>query len=473
MINVVKELIKGQEERMAELEKGFNVERVSLAEKLMAELRESLVELGCAYLLDGNSESVDTSKLEAELARANNQINELKEKCKEIGPLKTKATKAIKAKEDMANKIKALEKELAKTTKEDKSVNVKELQEDLESANKQIEWFKSSASTWQSKYTKLFNETKDTTNTVEELNKEIDNLKEQLAQKEKEVQALQQAAISYETTKNNKIEKEVIKQVENKEESNKEYFKLNTNVKFKSSTGLYESNDHYVIAKPSVKDIVVVPKSFNVEVKKEDFVKYENLLTNEFKFDKDRQEISPVTVEFSNAKHKAYLARTEARESLYQFSYKDVLAGYIVNNYKVYSWSWNPETHKEPFIVDLGQRAKGKERCDVSPCDRKALNVTIKAMLSEYNEKVEAYAKANNLYNVTKEKAEESQNQVKNRLANLFNYDKETKAIAESAQKPQVNTEVKEDKNDAKPSVKAPQNNYSSNLNSFVNEMFC
>ena len=492
MINVAKELIKGQEERKAELEKGFNVERVSLAEKLMTELKESLVVLKCEYLLDGVSETkVDNSELEAKLVKANNEIEVLKNKCKEIGPLKAQATKAVKAKEDaikaqneLAKKLEAMTKTAA-TWQSKHDAIAKKLKEN--SANEDDNILKQAIKQKDEYIIKLESQLSDkayqaandgyvvdglevSVNIVKELNEQINTLQEELAQKEKEIEALQQAAICYETTKNNKIEKEVVNEMP-KEESNNEYFTLNTNVKFSSRTSLYESNDHYVIAKPNVKDIVVVPKNFNVEVDKQDLVKYEDLLINKFGFDKDRQEISPVTVEFSNAKHKAYLARTEARESLYMFSYKDVLAGYIVNNYKVYSWSWNPETHKEPFIVDLGQKAKGRKRCEVSPCDRKALNKTIKAMMTEYNQKVKAYAEANDLYNVTKEKAIESQNKVKNRLAELFNYDKETKAIAESAQKPQTivkdnNIEVEKKEGEKK------QNNLSSSMNDFVAEMF-
>lgn len=503
MRNEIKELLKGQEERRAEYEKGFNVERVSLAEKFIAELRESLVELECEYLLDNvDTNKVDTSKLEAKLLKANNEINALKEKCKEIGPLKAQATKAIKAKEKKEEEILKLRKELDKITTERNG-------------------FKKSSATWQSKHDELAKsqnssdddvlreaiKAKDkyiaelesqlqdkayqaandgyvvdglevSVNIVKDLNDQINKLQEELAQKERDIELLQQAAICYENTKQqNKIEntKEVINEMP-KDESNKEYFELNTNVKFKAGTKLYESNNHYVISKPSVKDIVVVPKKFNVEVDKQDFVKYEDLLVNKFNYNKERQLISPVTVEYSDSTHKGFLARTEAKEnSLYTFSHKDVLAGYVVNNYKVYSWSWNPETHTSPYVIDLGQCANGK-RFTVSPCDTKALIKVIEAMKEQYEKKAKAYCEANsNLKYVGKEEAARSANNARSRINSLLGYQEETDRIAASAQKPQTvvednNKEVANTKEDVKASS---NNNLSASMNDFVSEMFC
>lgn len=540
MIKRAQELLRGQEERKMELEKGFNVERVSLGEKLVAELREALVALGCEDLLDvvsteevtGSNAELEAQiaelkelnkKLKASATRATNNLEpvkaELKEAKKTIKDQAKEITRLNKVVEEKERAIKSLDYKLTQDANESK-LDVEALEKELKDAKEQIKWFKGSASTWQSKYTKLFNETKDSNNNdvlsqalkakdeyivklekqlqdkaynaandgyvvngvevsvkiVNDLNDQVSKLQEELAQKEKEIAALQQAAICYENTKqqnkNNTKEEEIVIEKEvivEKEGTNKEYFELNTNVKFKSETYLYESGDHYVIAKPNIKDIVVVPRRFNVEVSGQDFVKYEDLLVNKFGYSKERQEISPVTVTYSDAKHKAFLARTEAVESLYVFSYKDVLTGYVVNNYKVYSWSWN-QAHKEPYIVDLGQKAKGKKRCEVSPCDRKALFETIKAMKAEYDQKVKAYAEANGLYNVTEEKAVESQNEVKNKLAGLFNYQQETERIAASAQKPQV--VVEKNNQEVNNSANKPQANYSTSLNSFVDEMF-
>ena len=51
MKELVKGLLKEQEERRAEIEKGFVLERRSLGEKLVAELNEALIALGCEDLL--------------------------------------------------------------------------------------------------------------------------------------------------------------------------------------------------------------------------------------------------------------------------------------------------------------------------------------------------------------------------------------------------------------------------------------
>ena len=538
MINIAKELIKREEEKMMELEKEFNVERVNLAEKFITELRETLVVLKCEYLLEGVKEVVvDNSELEVQIkelkklnetlkasaTKAANNVESVKvklEEAKKIVKDKDKEIKQLnKTIEDKDKAIKSLEYKLTQDTNE-LGLDVKDLKEELEDTKKQVEWFKSSASTWQSKYTKLFNETKDvkdesvlqqalkakdeyiikletqlqdkayqaandgyvvnglevSVNVVNDLNDQINKLQEELAQKERDIELLQQAAICYENTKKqNKVEntKEVVKEVP-KDEANKECFALNTNVKFKAGTKLFESDNHYVIAKSSVKDIVVVPKKFNVEVNKQDFIKYEDLLVNKFNFDKDRQVISPVVVEHNDGKHKAFLARTEARESLFVFSYKDVLAGYVVNNYKVYSWSWNPETHEEPFVLDLGQQAKGK-RCTVSPCDKKAIVLTIKAMKAQYEEQIKTYCEANELKCITKEDAAKSSSKVNARLNDLFSYQEETDRIAASAVKPQTvvennNKEVASTNKDVEAST---NNNFSASMNDFISEMFC
>lgn len=496
MINIAKELIKGQEERMVELEKGFNVERVSLAEKLVAELRETLVVLKCEYLLEGvkevvvnNSELEEQIKelkklnktLKASATKATNSVESVKVKLEEVKIELKEAKKTIKDKdkqikqlnktiEDKDRAINSLDYKLVQD-KNELGLDVETLEKELEDTKKQVEWFKSSASTWQSKYTKLFNETKDIKDVKD---KEIEKLLEQLAQKDKEIKALQQAAICYENTKKqNKVEdtKEVVNEVP-KDETNKECFALNTNVKFKAGTKLFESDNHYVIAKSSVKDIVVVPKKFNVEVNKQDFIKYEDLLVNKFNFNKDRQVISPVVIEHNDGKHKAFLARTEARESLFVFSHKDVLAGYVVNEYKVYSWSWNPETHEEPFVLDLGQQAKGK-RCTVSPCDKKAIVVTIKALKEQYEKQIKTYCEANDLKCITKEDVVKSSNKVNARLNELFSYQEETDKIAASAQKPQTvvkDNEVTSANKDVKTTVNS---NFSASMNDFVSEMFC
>lgn len=538
MINVAKELLKGQEERKMELEKGFNVERVSLAEKLIAELKEALEVLGCGYLLEDVKEvKVDTSNLEAKLLKANNQIKALEEKCKEIGPLKAKVTKAVKAKEDKEKEIKELKSKITEANKEITKLKeiekgAKDWSKELADKNAEIERLKQELNNKQTtndnstliqalnakdKYIielesqlqdKAYNAANDgyvvdgvevSVNIVKELNDRISELEEELAKNETQIETLRKSEQKYkktaETLQSNyaKLKNEMNNAADKKEEdkvnkpveeivkvvpeieSSKEYFKLNTNAKFKNKTHLYESNDHFVIAKSNIKDIVIAPKKININVEESDFVKYENLLVNEFGFDKDRIKISPVTVEMKNERHVAFFTRTEAAESVHQFSYKDVYAGYVCCSFgKVYTWSWNMLTHEEPCVIDLSQKARGKSG-DVYGKDRKSIVEIVKSMYKVYDEKVKAYCETNNVYNMTEEYAEEMSNQCDERLAELFNYQKETEEIASSAVKPQTivenNNKEVHDK-EGKDMSSKPQSNLSASMDSFVQDMF-
>ena len=89
MKNLVKGLLKGQEESRAEIEKGFVVERRSLGEKLVAELNESLIALGCEDLIASNeivvnNVSIDKGKV-VEVVR---EVEVVKEVIKEVPVVK-------------------------------------------------------------------------------------------------------------------------------------------------------------------------------------------------------------------------------------------------------------------------------------------------------------------------------------------------------------------------------------------------
>lgn len=406
MINRAQEIMKAQEAKMIEVERELQAQREGEAIKLVAEVREAVQILKCEYLLNGSEDDSRVKDLEAKLVVANNNIEALTKKCKEIEPLKSKATKAEKAKEDAIKAKKEAEKTISDLTKK-------------------LETITKTAATWQSKH---------------------DAVVKELAQKDKKIEALRQAVMCYETTKNKNVvveekpktvKEEKIKVKEKTQEIASDSFELNTNVKFKSGTKVYESNDHYVLAKDSIKELVVVPKSFKVEVKPEDAVKYENLLVSKFNFKTDRQAISPVSVNFESDTHKAVLVRTRAAESLYQFSHKDILAGYIVSKYKVYFWSWDLK-HNEPYFLDLGQKAKGRKRCEVSAGDRASLAKVVAAMREEYEVKVKEYSETHDMEFTSKEEAESKIEAVNSRLADILKYEEETQRIAESANKPET-----------------------------------
>lgn len=125
MKNLAKKLlVKQQNERVALGKKAF---------KELKELKEIIVSLGCEFLLDDLKGSV-----------------EVKEIVKEV-----EVVKEVKVEVPV---------EIVKEVKVEVPVENKELKDELKQAKEQIEWFKSSAATWQSKYTKLFNETKDSNN---------------------------------------------------------------------------------------------------------------------------------------------------------------------------------------------------------------------------------------------------------------------------------------------------------------------
>lgn len=542
MINRAQEIMKEQEEIMMKIERELQAQREGEAIKLVTEVREAVQILKCEYLLNGSEDDSRVKDLEAKLVVANNNIEALTKKCKEIGPLKSKATKAEKANKESKKTISDLTKQLKTITK--------------------------TAATWQSKYDALAKElanlkannntnddsdkelllqimagkdeiiagleqklsdkayqaandgylvdgreisvaaVEDLDNTIQELEEElakqdktIEDQNEIIANLKKEIATLKQAASCHETTENNNAvvgnkpkanQKEEIKVEEKAQEIvSDDTFEVNANVKFKSGTKVYESKDHYVLAKENIKELVVVPKSFNVEVKSEDVVKYENLLVSKFNFKTDRQAISPVSVNFESDTHKAVLVRTRAAENLFRFSHKDILAGYIVSKYKVYFWSWDLK-HNEPYFLDLGQKAKGRKRCEVCAGDRAPLAKVVEAMKAEYEEKAKAYCESNNVEFTSKEQTESAEADVHAKIADILNYEEETQRIKESGEKPEStpvvpestpetvvehnNTQVTNSSDNATGSnddtSKLDTSRFSNGMNDFFNEMF-
>lgn len=375
MNTIVKGLLQKQEE-----------ERRNLAVKVVAERNEMLIALGCEDMIG----EVSDSKLETKLAKALNEIEVLKKKCKEVSILKACLTKAEKAKAKKAETIKELEAKLKNVEVKVETVvdtkEIKRLQKELEAEKKKYATLQRTNSNLRSENNKL----KDV---IAEL--EADTIETNIEEKKEEDTFVPPA-----------IKEELI---------------LNSSMTFKNKgTKLYESQDHYVMAKSNVKDLVIIPKSFKSEINLEsDNARYEDILVNKFNFDEKRQTISPVNVYENNEKYRASFSRTEARESLFQFSFKDVFAGYICCSYgKTYLWSWDQQKSEEPFIYDFGQKLKGKNPV-VYAKDRAKLTEIIKEMNKKYLEEVKVFSKENEYNNNTKEEAIERSNNFDNRIAQL------------------------------------------------------
>ena len=383
MKELVKGLLKGQEERRAEIEKGFVVERRSLGEKLVAELNEALVELGCEDLLVKGETVVNN--IEIKKGKVVEVVKEVevpvvKEVIKEVNNNEI-LVKAIEAKDRYIVELETKLQDKAYIAANDgfvvdgievsvKVVNelndkITELEGELAKLEKERDAYKKSSETFQSKYTKVKNERA-------RLQEEIADLK----------------ADAIDLTPVVKEKKEV-KPVENKEVVTTKLVKLE---KYKSErrddVAFYDNGPFYVMASNTCQEITVIPKKITTKVT-EDVVNsiQEELVSMGYR--REREVVSPVVVNVDKGNLKGYFARTDAREGIMNFSKDDFFGGYVVDGSRAYLWSWDGKSELCATYY-LDKVIVGDKKKSVTTGTAKMVSKLVKEMHKEYLKQVDA-----------------------------------------------------------------------------------
>ena len=383
MKELVKGLLKGQEERRAEIEKGFVVERRSLGEKLVAELNEALVELGCEDLLVKGETVVNN--IEIKKGKVVEVVKEIevpvvKEVIKEVNNNEI-LVKAIEAKDRYIVELETKLQDKAYIAANDgfvvdgvevsvKVVNelndkITELEEELAKLERERNAYKKSSESFQSKYTKVKNERA-------KLQEEIADLK----------------ADAIDLTPVVKEKKEV-KPVENKEVVTTKLVKLE---KYKSERrddiAFYDNESFYVMASNTCQEITVIPKKITTKVT-EDVVNsiQEELVSMGYR--REREVVSPVVVNVDKGNLKGYFARTDARAGIMNFSKDDFFGGYVVDGSRAYLWSWDGKSELCATYY-LDKVIVGDKKKSVTTGTAKMVSKLVKEMHKEYLKQVDA-----------------------------------------------------------------------------------
>ena len=376
MKELVKGLLKGQEERRAEIEKGFVVERRSLGEKLVAELKEALVELGCEDLLVKGETVVNN--IEIKKGKVVEVVKEV-EVIKEVNNNEI-LVKAIEAKDRYIEELETKLQDKAYIAANDgfvvdgvevsvKVVNelndkITELEEELAKLEKERNAYKKSSETFQSKYTKVKNERA-------RLQEEIADLK----------------ADAIDLTPVVKEKKEV-KPVENKEVKATKLVKLE---KYKSErrddVAFYDNGEFYVMASNTCQEITVIHKKITTKVT-EDVVNsiQEELVSMGYR--REREVVSPVVVNVDKGNLKGYFARTDARAGIMNFSKDDFFGGYVVDGSRAYLWSWDGKSELCATYY-LDKVIVGDKKKSVTTGTAKMVSKLVKEMYKEYLKQVD------------------------------------------------------------------------------------
>lgn len=381
MNNLVKELLKGQEARKAELiqemEKGFLVERESLAHKMISEVSESLTALGFEDLLVRNGAAVEIKKgkivkVEKEIIKEVPVVTEDNEKAILIETINSKDA-YIKELERlnaaMEYKIVELtnEKKLAEETLEETIKEMSTLEADKAAAENKLKAVED-----KNKLLKKNNKT--LLDTIADL----------------EADAIEISPVSVETEET--VAVEVEEKVEEKEVENKTNMGLVKLEAYKSDrrddVSFYTNDSFYVMASNTCQEITVIPKDIRTEVTEEVVAEIQEELVK-LGYRKEREVVSPITVNMNKGNLKGYFARTDARGGRMEFSEDDFFGGYIVDGTRAYLWSWDGKSDLCATYY-LDKVIVGDKKKSVTEGTARMVAKQVKEMHKEYLEKVEA-----------------------------------------------------------------------------------
>ena len=412
MKNQVKNLLKGQEVKRVEKEKGFAVERRSLGEKLVAELNEALVELGCEDLLVKGETVVNNIEIkkgkvvevvkEVEVIKEvnNNEIlvKAIEAKDRYIKELETKLQDkayiaandgfvvdgvevSVKVVNELNDKITELEEELAKLERATNAMDYKivELTNEKDLAEKELvechnimtklekerDAYKKSSESFQSKYTKVKNERAKLQEEIAELEADAINLTPVVEEK-KEVEPVEDKVV---------VAAKLVKLEKYKSER-------------RDDVAFYDNGEFYVMASNTCQEITVIPKKITTKVTEDIVNSIQEELVN-IGYRREREVVSPVVVNVDKGNLKGYFARTDARAGIMNFSKDDFFGGYVVDGSRAYLWSWDGKSELCATYY-LDKVIVGDKKKSVTTGTAKMVSKLVKEMHREYLKRVDA-----------------------------------------------------------------------------------
>ena len=410
MKNLVKGLLKGQEERRAEIEKGFVVERRSLGEKLVAELNESLIALGCEDLIASNETVVNNVSInKGKVVEVVREVEVVKEVIKEVPVVKEVVKEVVVENNDKDVLVKAIaakDKYIVEleTKLQDKAYiaandgfvvegvevslkvveklneEITKLQEELAKLEKERDAYKKSSESFQSRYAKVKNERARLQEAIADLEADrIDvNVKEEIKE---EVEAKEKETIVENKKEEVQIKDELVK-LDKYANKRRDDVVMHCNSKF------------YVMSSDKCKEITVIPRNLSIKVTDEDVKAIEAELVNKLGYRIDRDVVSPVTVQMDKGYLQGYFARTDAKEGRLVFSDHDFFGGYVICNTGTYLWSWDGKSEL-CAVYHLDKVIVGDKNRSVTPGTARMVTKEVKEMYKDYLVKVGEIQKAN------------------------------------------------------------------------------
>lgn len=305
----VKELLK-KEQQAKDILANIGREKEELAINKLTELKEILAALDCSHLLEAETieriveKAIIKKGKVVEVAKENNPVNITINKGKIVqGP--------VQVVQDMTE----IEKHLNTIAEQGKEIE--RLREKL--AEKEAAKI--------TETTNVFNE---------------DDYMEFLASQEESIMSElkhyeQQQPIVKEQVKKDVKEEKKTEKGEKKNIDAPQFVEVsNSKVGKNPNAKLYQTEKCYLIASPTTDEITWLSHE---KLSDEYKIAVENVLVNEHKFLTNRTKLSPIKINRDNA----YMARSSAIKGVTEFSMEDVLVGYVKLNGKFYLYSYSPK----------------------------------------------------------------------------------------------------------------------------------
>lgn len=387
MRNLVNNLLKEQE-----------MERRVLGEKAMAECHEILIALGCEDMINENLDK----KMEARLTKSLNEIETLKEKCKEVSNLKASLTKANKAKEKKDETIKDLKEEIKELKKQ-----IKELKKQEVKVETKIETVVDTTKV--DKLQELLDKEKKKYATLQRTNQTLreqnNRLKDAIADLEADLIDVEEASEPVEEVEDKPAVKEKVKEVKENKQQTKEKEdgkkvmntgKLQKLENYKNErrddVDFFWSDNYYVMATKKCQEITVIPKKITTKVTDEVVKSMQDELVK-MGYRRERDIVSPVTISMDKGNLIGYFARTDARAGLQSFSDEDFFSGYVMDNSRTYLWSWDGKSELCATYY-LDKVIAGDKNKSVTPGTARMVTKQVKEMHKDYLAEVTKVVKA-------------------------------------------------------------------------------
>lgn len=395
--------IKDLEEKVKDLTQASRKDQgtIKKLQNNLEALKDKVVKRG--YTAISNKE---LKKLQSDVAKFEKQAKDWRDKYN-LAVNKSEDTSKSEL-DEYKKQIQELQDKLNNLTKTNTDLNDK-----LSAATKEAETHKKSMSTWQRKYTELFNSVK--------ANKDngADNKSQNTTKEDPKVEE-NKPVIDNSNKNDNKKDKPSNNGPQRKVGTVSDLVRCVNYKNRRDDVTLYDGGSYYVMASALCQQITVIPGSPKLVVTPEVEQAYQNKLVA-MGYNAQRTNVSPVVVHSVLGNNKfGYLARTEGKNGTDVFTNGDVFAGYVYIDKTCYLYTWNRENHPNPVVYHFDAMVNG-EKDFVHDYEKSLVSGLVKLMYKEYAEKIEEYKKVANQQALENTRKSEEYKEQREKESQMFN----------------------------------------------------